>query len=55
MGEGKPVQIQSPQAAIQKGIGLLTEDRKGKGLFLKWVWDEYQLSDHPQALATWSR
>jgi ribose transport system ATP-binding protein len=33
--EGKPVQIQSPQDAIQNGIGLLTEDRKGKGLFLE--------------------
>jgi ribose transport system ATP-binding protein len=33
--EGKLVQIQSPQDAIQKGIGLLTEDRKGKGLFLE--------------------
>jgi ribose transport system ATP-binding protein len=33
--EGKPVQIQSPQDAIQRGIGLLTEDRKGKGLFLE--------------------
>lgn len=33
--DGKPVQIQSPQAAIQQGIGLLTEDRKGQGLFLE--------------------
>ena len=33
--EGKPVQIQSPQDAIQQGIGLLTEDRKGQGLFLE--------------------
>ena len=33
--EGKPVQIQSPQDAIQNGIGLLTEDRKEKGLFLE--------------------
>jgi ABC-type sugar transport system ATPase subunit len=31
----KPVRFQSPQDAIQKGIGLLTEDRKGKGLFLE--------------------
>ena len=33
--DGKPVQIHSPQDAIQMGIGLLTEDRKGKGLFLE--------------------
>ena len=33
--EGKPVQIRSPQNAIQQGIGLLTEDRKGQGLFLE--------------------
>jgi ribose transport system ATP-binding protein len=33
--EGKPVQIRSPQDAIQQGIGLLTEDRKGQGLFLE--------------------
>jgi len=33
--EGKPVQIRSPQDAIQHGIGLLTEDRKGQGLFLE--------------------
>ena len=33
--EGKPVHIRSPQDAIQHGIGLLTEDRKGKGLFLE--------------------
>ena len=33
--EGKPVQIRSPQDAIQQGLGLLTEDRKGKGLFLE--------------------
>ena len=33
--EGKPVRIQSPLDAIQQGIGLLTEDRKGKGLFLE--------------------
>ncbi len=33
--EGKLVQIRSPQDAIQQGIGLLTEDRKGKGLFLE--------------------
>jgi ribose transport system ATP-binding protein len=32
---GKPVQIRSPQDAIQQGIGLLTEDRKGQGLFLE--------------------
>lgn len=33
--EGKPVQIRSPQDAIQQGLGLLTEDRKGQGLFLE--------------------
>jgi ribose transport system ATP-binding protein len=33
--EGKPVQVRSPQDAIQQGIGLLTEDRKGQGLFLE--------------------
>ncbi len=33
--EGKPVQIRSPEDAIQQGIGLLTEDRKGQGLFLE--------------------
>ncbi len=33
--DGKPVQIYSPLDAIQQGIGLLTEDRKGKGLFLE--------------------
>jgi ribose transport system ATP-binding protein len=32
---GKPVYIRSPQDAIQHRIGLLTEDRKGKGLFLE--------------------
>jgi ABC-type sugar transport system ATPase subunit len=32
---GKPVQIHSPLDAIQHRIGLLTEDRKGKGLFLE--------------------
>lgn len=33
--DGKPVQIRSPLDAIQHRIGLLTEDRKGKGLFLE--------------------
>jgi ribose transport system ATP-binding protein len=33
--DGKPVQIHSPGNAIQQGMGLLTEDRKGKGLFLE--------------------
>jgi ribose transport system ATP-binding protein len=33
--DGKPVRIRSPQDAIQRRIGLLTEDRKGKGLFLE--------------------
>jgi len=30
----KPVSVRSPQDAIGKGIGLLTEDRKGQGLVL---------------------
>lgn len=33
--DGRPIQIKSPHDAIQKGIGLLTEDRKGQGLFLE--------------------
>lgn len=33
--DGKPVQIHSPQDAIENRISLLTEDRKGKGLFLE--------------------
>jgi ribose transport system ATP-binding protein len=33
--DGKPAQIRSPFDAIQHRIGLLTEDRKGKGLFLE--------------------
>lgn len=33
--DGKKVQIRSPQHAIQQGLGLLTEDRKNKGLFLE--------------------
>jgi ribose transport system ATP-binding protein len=32
---GKPVKIQKPLDAIQHKIGLLTEDRKGQGLFLE--------------------
>lgn len=32
---GKQVKIRSPKDAIQNGIGLLTEDRKNKGLFLE--------------------
>lgn len=32
---GKIVHIRSPQDAIQHRLGLLTEDRKGKGLFLE--------------------
>lgn len=32
---GKPARIRSPKDAIQQRIGLLTEDRKGKGLFLE--------------------
>jgi ribose transport system ATP-binding protein len=32
--EGKPVQIRSPQEAINLGIGLIPEDRKNQGVFL---------------------
>lgn len=32
---GKPVKINSPLDAIRQKIGLLTEDRKGQGLFLE--------------------
>ena len=32
---GERVRMQSPQDAIRQGLGLLTEDRKGKGLFLE--------------------
>jgi ribose transport system ATP-binding protein len=32
--EGKPINIHSSRAAIDAGIGYLTEDRKGKGLLL---------------------
>ncbi len=32
---GKPVKMKSPLDAIQQKIGLLTEDRKGQGLFLE--------------------
>jgi ribose transport system ATP-binding protein len=31
---GQPVRIRSPREAIRRGIGLLTEDRKGDGLLL---------------------
>ncbi|TCL64116.1 sugar ABC transporter ATP-binding protein [Rhizobium sp. BK251] len=33
--EGKPINIHSPRAALDAGIGYLTEDRKGKGLLLQ--------------------
>jgi ribose transport system ATP-binding protein len=33
--DGKPINIHSPRAAIDAGIGYLTEDRKGKGLLLQ--------------------
>ncbi|WP_114570148.1 sugar ABC transporter ATP-binding protein [Exiguobacterium flavidum] len=32
--DGKPVKIKTPYDAIKNGIGFLTEDRKGEGLFL---------------------
>jgi methyl-galactoside transport system ATP-binding protein len=31
--EGKPVKIKSPKDAIKNGIGLITEDRRGTGIF----------------------
>ncbi|MBE0685877.1 MAG: sugar ABC transporter ATP-binding protein [Anaerolineaceae bacterium] len=33
--DGKKVRLRSPHDAIQQGLGLLTEDRKNKGLFLE--------------------
>jgi ribose transport system ATP-binding protein len=33
--DGQPVKIRSSLDSIQHGMGLLTEDRKGKGLFLE--------------------
>jgi len=33
--DGERVRMRSPRDAIQQGIGLLTEDRKNKGLFLE--------------------
>lgn len=33
--EGKPVHLRSPRDAIRIGIGLVPEDRKAQGLFLK--------------------
>lgn len=33
--EGRPINIHSPRAAIDAGVGYLTEDRKGKGLLLQ--------------------
>ncbi|MGA2793536.1 MAG: ATP-binding cassette domain-containing protein, partial [Roseiarcus sp.] len=32
--DGTPVEISSPQDAVQHGLSLLTEDRKGQGLLL---------------------
>ena len=32
--DGQPLRVRSPREAIQKGIGLLTEDRKSQGLVL---------------------
>lgn len=34
---GQPVQIQSPQEALKKGIGLIPEDRKNTGCFLNFT------------------
>jgi ribose transport system ATP-binding protein len=33
--EGRPYRARSPSEAIRRGIALVTEDRKGQGLFLK--------------------
>ena len=33
--DGKPVKITGPRAAVRKGIGYVTEDRKGEGLALR--------------------
>ncbi|MCX5676749.1 MAG: sugar ABC transporter ATP-binding protein [Planctomycetota bacterium] len=33
--DGRPLRIRSPSQAIAAGIGYLTEDRKGQGLFLR--------------------
>jgi len=33
---GKQVKIKSPQDAMSRGLGLLTEDRQNKGLILSW-------------------
>jgi ribose transport system ATP-binding protein len=33
--DGKPIRVKSPQDAIHRGIGLLTEDRKNQGLVLE--------------------
>ena len=33
--DGEPVVIHSPRAAIENGIGFLTENRKEQGLFLE--------------------
>src|SRR5262249_44117345 len=32
--DGRPVELRSPQQAVEAGIGLVPEDRKGEGLFL---------------------
>lgn len=32
--EGKPVELKSPQDAIERGVGYVPEDRKAQGLFL---------------------
>ncbi len=31
--EGKPIKVNSPKDAIRNGIGLITEDRRGTGIF----------------------
>ena len=33
--DGRPVKITGPRAAVRKGIGYVTEDRKGEGLALR--------------------
>ncbi|MDN3722617.1 ATP-binding cassette domain-containing protein [Roseibium salinum] len=32
--DGRPVNIHAPSAAIEQGIGFVTEDRQGQGLVL---------------------
>jgi ABC-type sugar transport system ATPase subunit len=50
--EGREIQVKSPQAAIDAGIGYLTEDRKGAGLALQLGIDHnITLANLPVAMA----